>query len=100
MSKCPICGKGLRRKTNKKVNEELPSVLEVFENCSQCKQYKYELIGPSETIWIGGHEFSHLYSQEDKGKIRVIILITKIKYKIIKFYQKMVKKVLTIVKMI
>lgn len=92
MSKCPICGEELKKKSNKKDGEDYPSVLIVSAKCNNCKQYAYELVGPSSTVWIGDYEFYSLLLPENNKKINKIVLIYKIKYKILKIWKKFTKK--------
>lgn len=92
MLNCPICGEELKKKSNKKEGEGYPSVLIISAKCNKCKQYAYELIGPSSTIWVGNYEFYGLSLPESNKQIRTIILIYKIKYKILKIWKKFTKK--------
>lgn len=90
--KCPICGAELKRKSNKKDGEDYPSVHIYEAKCNKCKQYAYELIGPSSTVWIGNYEFYSLHFPEKSRKINTLVLIYKIKYKILKFLNFFTKK--------
>lgn len=92
MSKCPICGEELKKKSNKKEREDYPSVLIVSAKCNKCKQYAYELVGPSSTVWIGNYEFYSLHFPENNKQIKTLVLIYRIKYKILKIWKKITKK--------
>lgn len=92
MLNCPICGAELKKKSNKKEGEDYPSVLIMSAKCHKCKQYAYELLGPSATMWIGNYEFYSLNLPEHNGKINTLILIYKIKYKISRIWKFFTKK--------
>lgn len=87
---CPICNGELR--VNNKTEDSSSSVYQHQCCCTRCRRYAREVVGCGNTIWIGKFELYGTHSEIEKGtRYKRILFCEKTKYKMKKFFKKVLK---------